>query len=336
MESWTAGIPFRSLLSACYCLEMRAEQAIQAHLAKLAESGASRPTSRQRAWALRQALTAAALFAMHDRAREPDPAATDPEALARRMKRVTVTELLDPAFIAWFLPWAATGALASTPKAGRSTASARARAVALRALATDVGQAPTEHTHEVPQLRPPTPVTSRVLAAAIEFITAGPSPGPARTRLGALLVVMMNYPARPAQLCQLTVGDVREDPASRRLELNGPDGWMRLSPVQSQLLGNWLTVRDQLVGALLGTAPRELWVAVRAHQADGRVRPAGLPLYPRGLERSYVTHVRSLNIDLLTGTQGPLPAGHGGHPASHLPLSMDLLRRSILSNDPAR
>lgn len=323
------------MLSACYSYCMKAEPAIQGHLAELARSGASRPTCRQRGWALRQALTGAALFRMYDQDPQPDQVAgTDPEVLARQLKKVTVADLLDPAFVAWFLPWAATGALAATPRAGQSIASARARAVALRALASQFGDIQIEHTHDIPELRPPTPVTSRVLAAAIEFITAGPSPTPARIRLGALLVVMMNYPARPFQLCQLTVKDVRQDADSGRLELSGPDGWIRLSAVQSQLLGDWLHVRDQLVGALLGSPPTQLWVAVRSHQADGHVRPAGLPLHPRGLERSYVTHVRSLNVDLLTGTHGPLPAGHGGQPASHLPLSMDLLRRSILSNDP--
>jgi integrase len=315
---------------------MQAERAVNEHLAELARSGAARPTCRQRAWALRQALTAAALFRLHDGMPPADlTPSIDPEVLAQRVGKLTVTDLLDQTFIAWFLPWAATGVLGATPDAGQSAASARARAVALRALASAHGQVQVEHTHDMPQLRPPTPVTSRVLAAAIDFITAGASPGKARIRLGALLVVMMNYPARPWELCQLTINDVRTNAETQRLELACPDGWKPLSAVQSQLLGDWLRVREQLVGALLGTPPLQLWVAVRSHQADGHVRPAGLPLHPRGLERSYVTHVRSLNVELLTGTRGPLPAGHGGHPASHLPLSMDLLRRSILSNDAA-
>lgn len=341
-DGWLSAVLSRAgirltLLSACYYYRMQAERAIQGHLDDLARSGAARPTCRQRAWALQQALTAAALFRLHDGAPPADPTSSiDPETLAQRIGRLTVDDLLDPAFIAWFLPWAATGALGATPDAGRSSASARARAVALRALASDHGQVQVEHTHDMPLLRPPTPVTGRVLAAAIDFITAGASPGKARIRLGALLVVMMNYPARPWELCRLTIKDVRMDADSQRLELACPDGWKRLSAVQSRLLGDWLLVREELVGALLGTPPPQLWVAVRSHQADGHVRPAGLPLHPRGLERSYVTHVRSLNVDLLTGTRGPLPAGHGGHPASHLPLSMDLLRRSILSNDASR
>jgi integrase len=332
-EPLVLDFPDSHLLSACYCFGMRAETAIEQHLADLIRAGGSRPTHRQRGWALRQALTGAALYHLYDQ----DPPAdhrstTDPEVLARAVQQVTVTQLLDPQFIAWFLPWAATGALAETPTAGRSLASARARAVSLRALAKEFGPVEIEHTHDMPELRPPTPVTGRVLAAAIEYLTAGPSPRPARTRLGALLVVMLNYPARPWQLCQLTIDDVRQE--AGHLELAGPDGWIRLSAVQSQLLGNWLDVRQQLVDALLGSAPPQLWVAVRSHQADGHVRPAGLPLHPRGLERSYVTHVRSLNVELLTGMRGPLPAGHGGAPASHLPLSMDLLRRSILNNEP--
>jgi integrase len=309
---------------------MRADRAIEEHLADLVRSGAARPTHRQRAWALDQALTGAALFRLYGQAPTPDQVtSTELEVLAAQTSKVQVGELLDPAFTAWFLPWAATGALAATADAGRSTASARARAVALRALARELGQEQVEHTHDVPVPRPPTPVTGRVLAAAAHLMAASPSPSLGRTRLGALLVVMLNCPARPFQLCELTLDDVRLDAESQLLELAGGDGWVRLPPGQSRLLSNWLDVRRQLVDALQGTAPAQLWVAVRSHHADGRVRPAGLPLHPRGLERSYVTHARSLNIELAVGMRGPLPAGRGGAPATHLPLSLELLRRSI-------
>jgi hypothetical protein len=317
---------------------MQADAAIAIHLAALANSGAARPTYRQRAWALNQALTAAALFRLHGGIPESAQVAdADPTVLAGQIQRVQVNEILNPEFTSWFLPWAATGVLSADPgdpRAGRSTASARARAVALRALARDLGQAPVEHTHEVPHLRPSTPVTSRVLAAALHLIASGPPPSNGRIRLGALLVVMLNYPTRPYELCQLTVADVRPGSTGTGLELSGPDGWIGLSAAQSRVMENWLRVRAELVGALQGSAPDQLWVAVRSHHADGHVRPAGLPLHPRGLERTYVTHVRSLNVDLATGSRGPLPAGRGGAPATHLPLSMDLLRRSILSTDP--
>jgi hypothetical protein len=193
-----------------------------------------------------------------------------------------------------------------------------------------LGEVPVEHTHPVPVPRPSTPVTARVLAAAVHLIAARPSPSPARTRLGALLVVMLHYPARPWELCRQTTADLRLDPDSQLLELSTPDGWQRLSAPGSQLVADWLRVREQLVGALTGAAPKELWVAVRSHHADGRVRPAGLPLFPRGLERSYVTHTRNLNQELSAGLRGPLPAGRGGAPAPRLPLSLDLLRVSIL------
>ncbi len=316
---------------------MRAIEAIAEHLASLARSGAARPTCRQRAWSLQQALTAAALFRLYQHVPEPEQVAdTDPDALAAETAKVQVGELLDPAFTAWFLPWAATGVLAANPKAdaGQSTASARARAVALRALAREHGHEQVEHTHEVPLPRPPTPVTARVLNVAVQLIAERPSANLARTRLGALLVVMLSYPARPWQLCQLTTDDLRMDGESQRLELAGPDGWALLSPSGSQLMADWLRVREELVNALTGAAPKELWVAVRSHQADGRVRPAGLPLHPRGLERSYVTHVRNLNVELASGVHTPLPAGRGGAPAPRLPLSWELLRRSIHHPDP--
>jgi integrase len=309
---------------------MRATEAIAEHVTNLARSGAARPTCRQHAWSLQQALTAAALFRLYHQIPEPEQvASTEPAALAAEVAKVQVGELLDPAFTAWFLPWAATGILAANSDAGRSTASARARAVALRALARELGQEQVEHTHEVPLPRPPTPVTAKVLNAAVHLIAERPSPNLARTRLGALLVVMLSYPARPWQLCELTTEDVRVDAESKRLELAGPDGWARLSPSGSQLMADWLQVREQLVNALTGAAPKQLWVAVRSHHADGRVRPAGLPLHPRGLERSYVTHVRNLNVELASGVHSPLPAGRGGAPAPRLPLSWELLRRSI-------
>jgi integrase len=309
---------------------MRASVAIATHVENLARSGSARPTCRQHAWALQQAVTAAALFRLHQAVPDPEQvAATDPAAIAGQAEKVQVAEILDPAFTAWFLPWAATGVLSPNSDAGRSLASARARAVALRALARELGEVPVEHTHEMPAPRPPTPVTARVLTAAIDLIAERPSPNLARTRLGALLVVMLSYPARPWQLCRLTVQDVREDAESSLLELSGPDGWIRLSRSGSRLLADWLRVREDLVNALTGTAPDQLWVAVRSHQADGRVRPAGLPLHPRGLERSYVTHVRNLNLELASGLHTPLPAGRDGTPAPRLPLSWELLRRSI-------
>lgn len=310
--------------------------AIAEHLANLARSGAARPTCRQHAWSLQQALTAAALFRLHHQVPEPAQVAdTDPAVLTAQIDKVQVGELLDPAFTAWFLPWAATGVLSpNSTAAGQSTASARARAVALRALARELGQEEAEHTHEVPLPRPPTPVTARVLSAAVHLIAERPSPNLGRTRLGALLVVMLSYPARPWQLCALTIQDLRIDAESQLLELSTADGWERLSPSGSQLLNDWLQVREQLVNKLTGTPPAQLWVAVRSHQADGRVRPAGLPLHPRGLERSYVTHARNLNLELASGMHSPLPAGRGGAPAPRLPLSLELLRRSVHHTDP--
>jgi len=321
-------------LAACYLWYMRADRAIAVHVENLARSGSSRPTCRQHAWSLQQALTGAALFRLYQQVPEAEQVeATDPDVLAVEMAKVQVSEILAPAFTTWFLPWAATGVLSEGSHAGRSTASARARAVALRALARERGEVPVEHTHEIPVPRPPTPVTAKVLGAAVHLIAARPSPSAARSRLGALLVVMLNYPARPWELCRLTLDDLRVDVESKRIDLAGPDGWIRQSAAQSQLVDDWLDVRQRLVDKLTGTAPTELWVAVRAHHADGRVRPAGLPLLPRGLERSYVTHTRNLNLELAAGIHGPLPAGRGGAPAPRLPLSLELLRRSILETD---
>ena len=316
---------------------MRADRAIAVHLENLARSGSSRPTCRQHGWSLQQALTAAALFRLHQQVPTPEQVAdTDPDVLAAEMAKVQAAELLAASFTTWFLPWAATGILSAGSHAGQSTASARARAVALRALARELGAEPVEHTHEIPVPRPPTPVTAKVLNAAVHLIAERPSPNPARSRLGALLVVMLNYPSRPWELCRLTLGDLRVDVESKQIELAGPEGWIRLSRAQSQLVDDWLNVRQRLVDKLTGTAPKELWVAVRAHHADGHVRPAGLPLLPRGLERSYVTHTRNLNLELAAGMHGPLPAGRGGAPAPRLPLSMELLRRSILEDELSR
>lgn len=323
---------------------MQARSAIQAYLSALERSGASRSTRRQRDWALDQALTAAALHRIHTDAPTPEQVRdTPPAVLQAASDRVQVTEILDPDFAAWFLPWAATGVLAKNEGAARSQASSRARAAALRALADAHGSTPITHTEPAVALRTPTPVNARALRHVAFALVAPDPPAKSAIRLSAMLAVMIATPLRPVDLCRMTVEDIVVEPDGRTtvpaLPLPpgttppvGHTGRETLEPALARLLERWQEVRATLVARLEGTPPNQLWVSVRASPTDdGVIRPAGLPLHPRGLERSYVGQAKNFNSELLAGARAGLPLGRDGVPVSHLPLSFDHLRRSLLT-----
>jgi integrase len=310
---------------------VQATWAIEAYLKALTRRGASPATIRQRRWALDQAVTAAAL----ERLAGPAPSAAAVAAiglprLARATSEVTLVELLDPVFVARYTAWSATGALSGTG-AGRSQASTRARVAALRALAG-------HHQRPEPAQSAPPPDLREHLAPsltryAIDALTSrgfehhntddiGVGTGDERARLAAMLVVVELCPLRSAQMCALRRGAVRADGAlltpptppgqdDTADDLQVPARWR---PV----LEHWLGRRDRLVAALEGTT-EALWVSVRPNH-DPRTRatlPPGLPLHPRGLQRSYAKAVALANVE------------HLGTPGFPLPRSFDLLRRSV-------
>ena len=309
---------------------MRAQPAIEQHVETLEHSGASPSLVRQRRWALTQALTAAALARLHGPAPSPEQvAATHGTTLDAARAKVTVAELLSEDFTDWYLPWAAAGALATRPGVATSPAAARARTSALRALAS-AHQAPVpEHTHDRQELRTVLPA-----AAAMDVVrTVGQTmrPGPARTRIVALLAVTAVHPVQAGQMAELDLADLGTDD-TEGWTLRSTAGDVELDAAATNALRDWLTERDRLVGALQGSRHTKVWVAVRPHMTPfGVPRPAGMPLFARGLERAYSTAIATMNAYLATH---PEAVPHHLHPAFNpgvLPLSgsYELLRRSL-------
>ncbi|QHT55711.1 hypothetical protein GXP71_06190 [Cellulomonas sp. H30R-01] len=317
---------------------MRATDAVDRHLARLVDAGASRSLHRQRRWALRHALTAAALAAVHGPPPLPDDvAATAPDALDAAERRVDVAELLSPAFLDWYLPWAADGGLTdpARPTAGRSPAAARARVAALRALAADVGLPPPDHTHGTPQLR--TVIERRPVEDLLRaFEGHRPRPTATRARLLAMLAVMAADPVGPTALAAMDVRDLAVDTRTLRAPSDGRP--LTLSPAAAAALGTWLGVRDELVASLEGGAVRAMWVSAHGlRDADGTARPPGLPLRTRGIERAYARGVRALRRHLAAHPERvphsllPEHTPPGTVPPLDLPPSLELLRRSLLA-----
>ncbi|GAB6897153.1 site-specific integrase [Kineosporia succinea] len=325
---------------------MQARTAIQSYLGVLERSGASRSTRRQREWALSQALTAAALKRIHgDVPTQEQVRDTLPEQVYATASRLDVTEIISEEFAAWFLPWAATGILAKSLSQGasQSQAASRARAAALRALALANGSTPITHTEPAVQLRTPTPMNARALRHVAFDLVALDPPSKAAVRLSAMLAVMITTPLRPVDLCSLNLDDVRTGTDGQMTvpalplppDVPAPIGYTgreTVDPALARLIENWLDVRHELVTRLEGSPPKTLWVSVRASPTDdGTIRPAGLPLHPRGLERSYVGQARNFNAELRAGSRTSLPLGRDGVPVTHLPMSFDHLRRSLLT-----
>lgn len=317
---------------------MRAAGAIERHLANLAASGASASLLRQRRWALHQALTGAALARLHGPSPTPEQVAgTDASALTRAADAVPTTELASPEFVSWYLPWAAGGALArpDRPDGARSAASARARAAALRALASDASLPAPPHTHTAPTLRPVIP--RRAVEDLLRSLTDSPArPVPTRTRLLAVLAVMAADPAGPTALVRMRVEDASPDGRTLRAPTDGRE--IHLPPGSAAAIRNWLAVRSELVAGLTGGTVHAMWVSAHGlRDADGTARPPGLPLQTRGTERAYTRGVHALRRqlaarpELVPHSLRPELVDVGTVPALELPPSLELLRRSLLA-----
>ncbi|MDC7122086.1 hypothetical protein OMK64_11105 [Cellulomonas fimi] len=324
---------------------MRADAAVDRHLTRLVAAGASRSLHRQRRWALRHALAAAALADLHGPSPLPDDvAATPPEALAAAERAVDAGALVSPEFLAWYLPWAADGGLTdpSRPSAGRSPAAARARVAALRALAGELGLPAPDHTHGTPPLR--TVIARRPVEDLLRaFAGHRPRPTATRARLLAMLAVMDADPVGPTALARMDVRDLTADATALRAPSDGRS--LSLTPAATASVRTWLDVRENLVSSLDGGAVHALWVSAHGlRDADGTARPPGLPLHTRGIERAYARGVRALRRHLAAHPERvphsllPEHTPTGAVPALDLPPSLELLRRSLLAagHGPAR
>lgn len=312
---------------------MKAVAALEHHVRSLEDSGASRSLARQRRWALAGAVTAAALAEMHG----PSPttaqiAGTDPRALDAARALVELSAVLDPDFTTWYLPWASDGPLAGTPGKATSVAAARARASALRALAREHAAPAPDHTHAEP--RPRATLPPRAADDVLTVIGDALRPGPGATRIAALIAVCAAAPARAGLMVAMHLDDVEVIDEGHAMLHRPPDGGpaVPLTGPRAHALASWLPVRADLVARLGGSAPPALWVAVRPHMTpEGAVRPAGLPLHARGMERAYAAAVTRLNLYLANNPEriphhlNPAVVG----PVLPLPTSFELMRRSL-------
>ncbi|MFI1952285.1 hypothetical protein ACH437_10595 [Streptomyces xinghaiensis] len=151
-----------------------------------------------------------------------------------------------------------------------------------------------------PALRPvPEHAQLSALRRQLDQDLAGPlSPG--RTRLTAVLALVLDTAARSGELTGLRTTHLTGDRGSVYVERRPQHGttapvtgeWLPLSPLARAALGRWLAVRGELVAFAHGTS--RLWVSLRPNHAglpdeNGNTagRPAGMPLEENGLITSY-------------------------------------------------
>lgn len=150
---------------------------------------------------------------------------------------------------------------------------------------------------------------------------------PAKTRLVAVLAVVLDAAPRSGELIGQRLQHLAEDFSALYIERRPQHGftddavvegeWAPTSPLTRAALEQWLAVREDLVRQAHGTS--RLWVSLRANHdglldADGNavMRPAGMPLEENGLITSYrVGRIRYPELRLL------------------LPLKLERLRRTV-------
>ncbi|MFD1827942.1 MULTISPECIES: site-specific integrase [Mumia] len=249
--------------------------------------------------------------------------------------RGDIAELLSSTVVGAYLDLAEAGALRSRERRDGSRSSASSSQIRLRCLLMIAEAAAVDPSHlrtSAEFARRPV-VPQRTVAqlqeqlAGLAEAAAGSRPGAlAIHRLRAVIGVVVDTGTRAGELCQMTTEDVdlgestlRVRRRPQRSTTQRPESLHPLSGPTVASLTSWLQVRASLVGALQGGAVNALWVSVRAnHVPPGRPVPAGMPLQPRGLARSYRREVERLNDE------------HAGAPGwQPLPLRMELLRRSV-------
>ena len=249
--------------------------------------------------------------------------------------RGDIAELLSSPVVGAYLDLAGAGALRSRERRDRTASSASSSQVRLRCLlmiAEASGVDPAHLRTSAEFVRQPV-VPRRTVSQLQEQLAwladeaAGTHPSAlALHRLRAVVGVVVDTGTRAGELCQMTTGDVDLEAGTLRVQRRPqrstsprPESLHALSGATVESLRSWLRVRGAIVGALQGGVVDALWVSVRAnHVPPGRPVPAGMPLQPRGLARSYRREVERLN-DQFAGTPGWRP----------LPLRMELLRRSV-------
>lgn len=133
-----------------------------------------------------------------------------------------------------------------------------------------------------------------------------------RTRLLALVSVVLDTGARSGELAQQRIGDLSADMGGLR-SVRRPQNGTRMEPAEKVwalqpgtvvALRRWLAVRERLVADLEG-GREALWVSLVANQWQEQ---PGLPLRPQGIRKAYARGVAALNW-VMAGEVGwePLP-----------------------------
>jgi integrase len=252
-----------------------------------------------------------------------------------------VRTLFTEAALGRYLALARAGELRVAPyrTTSPSPASERVRLDCLGLLAAELGLTmPSVARPSMPDLRTPVPIPQqRAMWARLDEVASQAHSSPARSRLLAMVGVVLDTGARAGELCAIHVDDLAPDLATVRFHRRPQAQRVRepvlellpLSPGTQVALRHWLADRHDIVSRLQGSVSA-LWVSVRGNHAerpDGSSvpRPAGMPLHTRGLRRAYERAVDDLNMDL-AGTPGwdPLPSRleqlRRGAPGSASPL----------------
>jgi integrase len=248
-----------------------------------------------------------------------------------------VATVLDPAAVAAYLDLAQAGELRRRAVSGdgRATdASMRIRADCLKllgeaaAVVVDVAGRP-----GLPPLRDTVDGPSRDQLRQYLASRVRPTGPPGRTRLLAMIGVVLDSGARVGEMCAMTLPDLADDLATLRVERHpqarsvapAETDIIRLGAGTRRALRDWLEVRSGITAPLHGGAVHALWVSVRANHAGVPgatgmpvTRPPGMPLRPRGLQRAYTRAVAEANSDLV-GSPGWQP----------LPRRFEQLRRAV-------
>lgn len=156
----------------------------------------------------------------------------------------------------------------------------------------------------------------------------GEAMSPGRTRLTAMLALVLDAAPRAGELVALRLSHLDRDSSAvyvdRRPQRGGgeADGdWFELSPIGRAAVERWLPLRAQLVERAHGTS--KLWVSLHPNhdgvlhgEGQAVLRPPGMPLEEKGLILSYSSGRSRYGLARL------------------LPAKLEALRRAVLDHAP--
>lgn len=195
-----------------------------------------------------------------------------------------------------------------------------------------------QHLREVPS-RAQTTVLYRRMADQAANVPLGDL----AVRALAVVGIVLDAGVRSGELAAMRVDEVgpgeesvvvvRRAQNATHLPTPGPEV-VRLRAGSRVALRRWLRLRAQVVGALEGSAPAELWVSLRpaaVPQPDGSrvMRPPGMPLSAQSLARGHCGGMETVNSVMAGRWIADREAPEGGGPWVPLPTTLEQLRRAV-------